>query len=211
MKSELKSMVVAGILVLTSAILGCSSSPERVGNEARGEPKSTTVASIEAKQVAAEQEAPFVVEVEFDKRSDKLSQSARAKMQTLLKSMAAPGRLKGVKIVAWGDEEYPSESKKKLSKEQSDLAKRRGDSIESFLKEKNGNIEFQHFNMAKRPGKVSDFFGTEDARIKESLERAGVSTTDEKQANKAASEPKSKPSSKARKAILMLVLEEGKT
>ncbi len=204
-----KTALVGGIVFLMAGILSCSSTPEQVGNEARGEPKSTTVASIEAKQVAAEQQAPFVVEVEFNKRSNALGPSARARVHALLKSMPAPERLKSVKIVAWGDEEYPSASKRKLSQEQTDLAKRRGESIENFLKEKNTELKVQHYNMAKRPGKISDFFGTDDARIKESLERAGVSTTDGNTVNSSTSRPAGKPNSKARKAILMLVLEEG--
>lgn len=191
----------SALSALTVALLAtaCSSTPEQVGNVAHGEPKPTTVASIEAKQVAAEQEAAYVVEVLFAKNSAKVSPEAAAKIEAMFKNVPDQKRVKGVKIISWADDEYPSTGDKKLSSTQVDLAKERLESVQRIVKDRHAGLQFELVNMAKRPGPFSKLVGTEDARIKESLERAGVSTTEDKAA------------SKARKAIILLVMKEGKS
>ena len=190
------AMMIAAFSLLACA---CSSTPKEVGNIARGEPKSTTTASIEAKRLAAEQEAAYVVEIEFSKDSAVLGSAARAKVDALYKTVSAPNRLKAVKVISWADEEYPLKRERKLKGAEMDLAKRRGEAVQNFLKKRNSNLEFELYNMAQRPGTFSEFVGTADARIKNSLERAGVSTTDEKS------------TSKARKVIVMLLMSESQT
>ena len=185
--------------IFALALTACSSTPKEVGNVARGEPKPTTTASIEAKQVAAEQEAAFVVEIEFSAKSAKLGAAARAKVDALYKTVATPDRLKSVKVISWADDEYPSKRERKLKREEMDLAKRRGEAVQNYLKSRNGKLEFELYNMAQRPGTFSEFVGSADARIKNSLERAGVSTTEEKS------------TSKARKVIVMLLMSEGQS
>jgi hypothetical protein len=185
----MKVVLAAGAVI---AISRCSSTPEDVGNTARGEAKPTTVASIEAKQVAAEQEAPYVVEVGFDRLRSDLKADAREKVSSLYKSVATPDRIKLAQIITWADHEYPSESKKKLGKDQRELAKRRGETLEKYLKEQNPDLKVKLFNMAERPGKIADLLGSEDARVKESLERTGAAA-------------------KARRAIVLIVMKEGKS
>lgn len=170
-------------------VTACSSAPKEVGNVARGEPKPTTVASIEAKQVAAEQEAAYVTEIDFAKNSARLTSAARSKIESLYK-MADPSRLKSVKVIAWADQEYPKEPEKKLGFGDRELAKHRGEAVQNLIKEKNPKLDLELYNMAQRPGTFSEFVGSADARIKKSLEHAGQST------------------SKARKVIVMLLLDE---
>ncbi len=191
-------LLIWATLPLASAALmtACSSSPKDVGNAAQGEGKPANTASIEAKQLAAEQEAAYVVEIEFSKKSSKLSAASREKIEALYKTVARPERLKGVKVIAWADDEYPSKKERKLSFNSTELAKSRAEAVQNFLKKRNTNLEFELYNMAKRPGTFSEFVGTADARIKDSLERAGISTTAEK------STPK------ARKTIVMLLMGE---
>lgn len=191
MNNWLLILAVPAIVLAMSA--GCSSTPLEVGNVAHGEPKPTTVASIEAKQVAAEQEAPYVVEIEFRRGSSDASEAARAKVRSLYKSLAKPELLKSVKVISWADAEYPEKSVKRLTDKQKKLADRRGETIREILEAEKADLKFELYNMAVRPGKFGEFIGNSDARIKESLERAGTTT------------------SKARKAIVMFVMEEGKS
>ncbi|CAN5653586.1 hypothetical protein BH10BDE1_BH10BDE1_26550 [soil metagenome] len=190
MRSQFISL--ATLLLLTA----CASTPEKVGNVAHGEAKPTTVASIEAKQVAAEQQAAYVVEVEFAHKSSSLSVEAKKKMAAFYENIAEPMNLKVAKVISWSDEEYPAKSSSRLNQKQIGLAKQRAENIETFLKAKNSGLQFELYNMAKRAGSFAEFVGGADARIKDSLERAGISTTNEK------------ATSKARKAIVMLVLKE---
>lgn len=184
------------IALIVVSISGCKSAPGAVGNVAQGEPKPTTVASIEAKQVAAEQEAAYVVEIEFEKKSAKLGADAQLKIETLMKNVAQPQRLKSAKIISWADREYPSKDEKRLGYDQTNLAKLRGEAVQDFLKQRNAKLDFELYNMARRPGTFGEFMGSADARIKDSLERAGISTTEEKS------------TSRARKTIVMLLLDE---
>lgn len=184
------------VLVLTSFLVGCSSTPKDVGNAAQGEGKPANTASIEAKQLAAEQEAAYVVEIEFKAKSSKLGHGAREKIDALYKTVSRPERLKGAKIISWADDEYPSKKERKLSYNSTELAKKRGEAVQNFLNKRSPNMEFELYNMAKRPGTFSEFVGSADARIKDSLERAGISTTAEK------------ATPKARKTIVMLLMGE---
>ena len=186
-------MLAVPAIVLAMFLAGCSSTPAEVGNVAHGEPKPTTVASIEAKQVAAEQEAPYVVEIIFERNSADLDKAARAKMTAMYKSVPKPELLKSVKVISWADAEYPPKDVKRLTDRQKKLADRRGEAIREFIKTENGKLKFQLYNMAERPGKFGEFVGNSDARIKDSLERAGSTA------------------SKARKAIVMFIMEEGKS
>lgn len=192
----MKTRLFLSVIVIVMALLeaGCSSTPEEVGNVAKGEPKPTTVASIEAKQVAAEQEAAYVVEIEFPGKSAKIGPAAKDKVEALYKTVPEPERLKAAKIISWGDREYPTTEQKKLSEGDIDLAKKRGEAVQRILKERNAKLEIDLYNMAQRPGAFSKLIGREEARIKESLERA---VGDSSQA-------------KARKTIVLLVLDEKK-
>jgi hypothetical protein len=82
-----------------------------------------------------------------------------------------------IKIVSWADEEYPSVHTKKLADAQIDLAKKRGEQISSFLKNKNAT-EVALINMAERPNMAQELLQTEDSHIKEALEIRGIPNTD---------------------------------
>lgn len=180
-------------LAAAALLSGCASAPVEVGNQVHDEPRPATTASIEVKQVAAEQESPYVVEIEFQAKAFKMGRDAKSKVLLLYKSVSERSRLKSIKVIAWADEEYPSAEQKKLSSDQMKLAKQRSEEIQNFLKRENRNLKFELYNMAERPGKFNEFLGGSDAEVKDSLERAGTSV------------------SKKRKAIVMLVMAEGKS
>lgn len=184
-------------LAIAVFVIGCSSTSEGVRSTSRGELKSANTGSVDAKSSAVEQEAAYIVEVEFKAQSSRLGDHAQKKIDALYKTVSKPELLKSAKIIAWADEESLANKERKLSFSGTELAKKRAESIQSFLKTKNSKLEFELYNMAKRPGTFSEFVESADARIKKSLERAGISTTEER------STPK------ARRVIVMLLMGEG--
>ncbi len=136
-------------------------------------------ASIEAKQVAAQSGSSFVTEFAFPTKSKALSADAKRKLTKVLADSQADPKTEvdTVKLIVWADQEYPSVHTKELPEAQVKLAQERGDTVAKWLNNNNvGDIEV--VNMAKRPGMLSDLFGSEDHRIKKALEVAGIPNTD---------------------------------
>jgi len=184
-------------LALPLAILAisCSSTPKEVATQT---PPYVPQTSIEAKQVAAEQEAPFVTEVTFKKGSSELTTDAKQRLETLLKRVQGDQSIEEVKVITWADEEYPAASKKSLSKGQKEVAEDRNKELKRYLNDKDSKMKVSAYNMAERPSAFTNFLGTSDARIKKSLETAGIPTT----------ESQNKATAKASKAIVMLIMKE---
>ncbi|CAN5642128.1 hypothetical protein BH10BDE1_BH10BDE1_11560 [soil metagenome] len=130
-----------------------------------------------ANRAAREADAPYFVEVEFVKGSDTLTESSRSAISSLLNRARAEGTVNDVKVLSWADQEYPSTSKKKLSKDQRRLADRRNRNIKELVKQAAGSVDVDAHNMAERPGAISRWFNTPDARFKRSLVAAGLPTT----------------------------------
>ncbi len=177
-------------------LLSCSSHP----NEPELSPfkKSTKEnLSIESQQIAAEQKARFVSELAFERKTHTLSEPNRNKIQKLLEESMAAGKIQEIKVIAWADAEYPSEEKKKLSKEEQKVAADRNTAIQNFIKNQNKKLNVSTYSMAERPSSLKEFIGSSEARIKRSLEMAGIPT----------GEGSVKFPSKASKAIVMVVME----
>lgn len=132
-----------------------------------------------AEKVAQEIDSTYFVDVEFQKGSTALSEQSRAAISALLNRAKAEGELNDVKVLAWADEEYPSVSRKKLSKSQRALATSRHRAIEKHVKAQNLGVGVDGLNMAERPTAVERWFNTPDARFKKSLVAAGIPTTAE--------------------------------
>lgn len=171
MKQEMKFTLAA--LALTTAF-ACASKEKT--EEANAKPAPGP--SMEAKQVANEQEAAFVTEITFKKGSNSLTQVSKQKLTHLLANAKSAGDVEEIKVISWADTEYPSVNTKKLSKKERDLARNRNSEIQKYLKAENDRMKFTAYNMAERPNVFQDWLNTSDARIKKSLEVAGIPTTD---------------------------------
>jgi len=132
--------------------------------------------STEAKIVAQEQKASYVTEISFATGSSKLSDSAKLKLDETLNRARQAGTIDDIKVIAWADHEYPSKAKKKLSKRQVALAGGRGEVITNYFKPLTP-ASIDNYNMADRPNALENLFSSPDARIKRSLESAGIATT----------------------------------
>lgn len=153
-------------------ILGCASEPKTP------EQKAAAGISMEAKQLAAEEKAPYVTEFGFSKGSTKIPDAAKTQLNNLITKANAAGKISEIKVVTWGDSEYPSVHTKKLSKSEVDLVQKRNNSIESFIATVANGASVKKISMAERPGAISELVGTNDAQVKKSLEQAGIPTTD---------------------------------
>jgi hypothetical protein len=188
------------ILVLLSAGVSCAHRADRADRADRDDAAATArkPTSIEAKQVAAEEEAPYVTEFAFKKNDASLTPAARAKLAKLYKNAKAKGEIEDVRVITWADEEFPSVHTKTLPKAQQDLVDRRNAEIENYLESLDKDTDVKTYSMAKRPGLLADLLSTTDARIKKSLEVAGIPNT----------HTSVKRPSKASKSIVMFLLEE---
>ena len=136
----------------------------------------TVPPSTEAKIVAQKEKASYVLQIVFDKGSSTLSTVAKDGLDEILQRARRDGTVEDVKVIAWADHEYPSATKKELSKPQRDLAERRAKSIDHYVKPQT-DATIDNYNMAERPNALQKMVSTSDARIKKSLEDAGIPTT----------------------------------
>lgn len=174
-----------------SVIISCASSDKKTSAK-----EDHTSTSVEAQQVAAENEAAAVAEIQFVKGKTTLTKEAQSRLRELIKNTPSTKAIDNVKVISWADHEYPSVHTVELSKEQRKIADARIEAISSFLKKNGQNATIEKFNMAERPNALESFFETEDASIKKSLETLGIPNTD----------TSVKSPGKSSKAIVMVVL-----
>jgi hypothetical protein len=184
--------LIYGSLILSLALAGCSTESKK-----KEEAEHAANVSMEAKQLAAEEKAPYVAELSFDKGSANLTKDAKSNLKSLIAKAKAAGKIDEVKVVTWGDSEYPSVHTKKLSKAEVDLVKKRNENIEKYIEDVSRGSSVKTMSMAERPDKVSQFVGTDEAKTKKSLEQAGIPTTDSAM----------KSPSKASRSIVIISLE----
>lgn len=182
-------------LLLSSLILtlGACASKE-MPKETAGAPAT----SIEAKQLAAENQSSYVTEVGFARGGRGLSTEAKGKIDNIVKEAGANGKIDDVKVIVWADQEYPSVNAGELSHAQRKLADQRGEAIKKYLNQDRRGVDVDVYSMAERPGAISRLLDTTDARFKRSLEIAGIPNTD----------TSVKAPSKVGKAIVMVLLED---
>lgn len=177
-------------VALLAVMAGCSS-------KTKEETKRTSTVSMEAKQIAAEQDTSYVTEFGFAKGSSNLSSTAQKDIQHVVSEAQRNGKIQEVKVITWGDSEYPSVHTKKLSKEEVNLVKERNKKVEDYIKKNYDASKVKTYSMAERPNSIQEIFGTSDAKVKKSLETAGIPTTD----------TSVKIPSKASKSIVIVILE----
>lgn len=175
--------------------LGACSSVYKTGDNSAME--RVTPVSPEAKSAAVSADASYVTEVSFDQGSAALNDSTRESITELVERAKATGEIDDVKVISWSDLEYPAEGSKKLPKAQKDLASRRAEQIKTYLKQKDSSIDVDTVNMTERPGALARWVNTDNAKVKKSLETAGISTS----ANET-----SVVAGKAGKAMVMVIL-----
>lgn len=196
------------LIAFSMMLYACSSRPPKKNPESGKSPEAARTAppvstpSIEAKQLASEQETSLVTEFEFKKGSETLSTASKKRLEELSRSALRKGKIEVIKVITWADQEYPSPKKKKLSADQVALANNRNTEIRNFLKKMypnqdvSGKIEL--ISMAERPNFYNKLISSEDARIKRSLETSGIPTTDSK----------NKTSGKTSKSIVLIKMEQ---
>lgn len=159
------------------------------------EEQSLTLENAAAREV----QAKYYVEIEFDKGSSKLSNSAKKSLQAIIDKGNEAGEIDDLIVLSWSDSEYPSKNISKLSKAQRKLAKDRNKTIEKYAGSI-ADLDVDTYNMAEKPNALKKWFNTKDEKIKDSLVNAGLSS--EPDANVFAK--------KASKALIMVKLEEKK-
>jgi hypothetical protein len=174
------------VSIVTVASVACSTTPTE-----------STKVSTEAKVVAQQEHASYLIQVSFPKGSSHLTTAAKDKLDETMQRARRDGTVKDIKVIAWADHEYPSASKKTLSEPQRKLADNRAKAIDDYLKpQTQANID--NYNMAERPNSLQKIASTSDSRIKKSLEDAGIPTTAHDL----------RTPENASKAMVMLVLKE---
>lgn len=182
---------LAMTVISTLTLASCAS------EEKKTEAAAKAGVSMEAKQLAAEEKAPYVAEFSFKKGSSALSPDAKNTLGGLITKAQSAGKINEIKVVTWGDSEYPSVHTKKLSKSEVDLVQKRNNNIENFIEDTSKGSTVKTISMAERPGAISEFIGANDAQVKKSLEQAGIPTTD----------TSVKTPSKASRSIVIISLE----
>lgn len=194
-------------LVLSATFVGlvaCHSKPKSMsekseqtttGEMTSNEIKGVASASDPAKKIAAEQNAQFVTEVTFDEGSSRLSGPAKRQISTLLSSLKTGGKIEDVKVISWSDQAYPRKGQPQLSKDQERIAEARNKEIQKFIHSQNKDVPVELHSMARRPSSVSQLWGSDDARIKKTMESFGVSQSGETE--------------KTSQSIVMVVTDDG--
>jgi hypothetical protein len=144
-----------------------SATPDQKLTDRKLTPAAPSDASIEAKQVAAQEGTSHIAELSFPKGSDRAGAAETRKLAKVIEATKKVAPIGRVLLVVWSDEEMPGDQGSDLKPEAVALAKRRGDVLAAFFKTHYPKIETDFINMAERSGKVSDFLKTKDSRIRE--------------------------------------------
>ncbi len=189
------------VICLISSILlmSCSSKEpaEKTSNEETSVQTQETI-SMESKLLANEQESNLVTEIKFDHQKANISGKAREQLKELHRKASKKGKIEEIKVISWGDQEYPSVHEKKLSEVQVKLVEERNATLENYLKTIEKDADIETISMASRPSTLDKWFSSDDARIKKSLETAGIPNTD----------TTVKVPGKASKSIVIFIMEE---
>lgn len=187
---------IRGLIVLFAAITlgaGCASLRHRDSMATSND--SSIPATVNA---AAEENATHVTEISFAKDSSELTEEARRSLVSIIDAARISRSIEDVKILAWADREYPSTRIKKLSTGERDLAENRTRVIKDFLNAHFDLADIDTVNMAKRPNTVQRWLRTDNARLKQAMEVAGIRDTDS---------PNDARAAKASRAVVMLITE----
>lgn len=166
---KLKGIAIAALLSLTA--VACSSHKTEDKTTSVQEPTKTS----QAVQEVAENNGAYYAVLKFDKGTQRLSEASKKDLRDFVASAQREGRkIDEIKILAWADREYPATGVR-LTDRDVKMATERSKSIEKYLKDDlNTSGDYETYNMAKRPNKVSEFFKGDDYKTKRIFERSGA-------------------------------------
>lgn len=190
---KLKGIVIVTVLSLTT--VACSSQKMEDTKTAKTKEANKTA------QAVAENNSPYYAVLHFDKGTQRLSETSKKDLREFMTSARREGReIDDIKILAWADREYPATGVR-LTDRDVKIATERSKSIEKYLKDDlKTNGDYETYNMAKRPNKVSEFFHGDDYKTKRIFERSG--------ATPAGTDMQAFMNSKASKALIMVDYKE---
>lgn len=184
MKKRLTQVAVLfiGCALSVGLIASCTNKERKVEGQTMGSSDSRSTYTEEAegraisRAAAREADANRFAEIQFQPGSSALTATAMESLRNTILTSNAEGDLDEVIIMAWSDEELPSQNSQTLPKTQRDLAKARGRTIERFVKQIK-TVSVDTYNMAEKSGTVSKIFNTRNNRLKKTLVAAGLPTT----------------------------------
>lgn len=116
---------------------------------------------------------PFFARILFPEEEAELSRKDKEEIDRVIRKALSAGDVESVKILAWADREYPEESEEVSSKDIK-LAEDRSQVIEKYVQERLRIPSTERFNMARRPGRISEALKTPEARFKKQAEAEGL-------------------------------------
>ena len=182
---------IAIVALLSTLSFGCSShKTEEVRTV-------TTKETVKPVQAVTENNGAYYAVLQFDKGTQRLSEASKKDLREFVASAKKEGReINEIKILSWADREYPAKNVR-LTDRDVKIATQRSESIEKYLKDDlDTKGDYETYNMAKRPNKVSEFFHGDDYKTKRFFERSG--------ANPAGSDMQAFMKNKASKSLIML-------
>lgn len=192
-------MFKVSCLLISILLVSCGSkSPQKVTSKDKKTEQPQETVSMESKLLANEQESNFVTEIEFNRQKANISGKDRDQLKELHNKALKKGNIEEIKVISWGDQEYPSVHEKRLSEEQEKLVDKRNTTLKNYLKTIENEAEVETISMASRPSTLDKWLSSDDARIKKSLETAGIPNTD----------TTVKVPGKASKSIVIFIMEE---
>ena len=191
----MKLKVIAIAALMSTFAIGCSS--HKTNHEAEEAKVTKTKEVIKPAQTVTENNGAYYAVLTFDKGTQILSDNSKKDLKEFVVSAQREGReIDEIKILAWPDREYPATGVR-LTDRDVKIATQRSEAIEKYLKDDlNTKGNYETYNMAKRPNKVSEFFHGDDYKTKRFFERSGAAP--------AGTDMKSFMNSKASKALIML-------
>lgn len=188
---KFRRMVIVSLLSLATVSCSSTNNPDN-----RPAAKTEVPKAAQTSAANADDDSYYAV-LKFDKGTQRLSEASKKDLREFVASAKREGReINDIKILAWADREYPAQGVK-LTDRDVKMATERSKSIEKFLKDDlNTGADYETYNMAKRPNKVSEFFRGDDYKTKRIFERPGSAAAD--------SEMQAFMSNKASKALIMV-------
>lgn len=117
------------------------------------------------------------IQLKFDKGTAALSESQRSQIGSLVKAFASDGKIRGVVVATYADENYPRD-RKELNQGARNLATRRGESVKAQLL-RSGAKDVTVYNMAEKANWFEKTFVTSDAQIKREASSAPDATSED--------------------------------
>jgi hypothetical protein len=115
----------------------------------------------------------------FKEGDANLSEADQKELSKLTeKAQGKKKAIEEIKILAWADREYPEKTNQKASIKEVTLASERAFKIRDYLESHLKELEdIDSYNMAKRPGLISQLFKNNEYAIKEVFEDSDATAT----------------------------------